>query len=60
MCQGSGVNIKNVEYVIGGNYYRKFLPDFAKMTAGLNAVKSKIIDKLLEFVDHFLQEYELF
>ena len=23
------------------NYYRKFLPDLAKMTAGLNAVKSK-------------------
>ena len=25
------------------NYYREFLPDFAKMTAGLNAVKAKTI-----------------
>ena len=25
------------------NYYREFLPDFAKMTVGLNAVKSKKI-----------------
>ena len=34
------------------NYYLEFLPDFAKMTAGLNAVKSKKIIELTENLVH--------
>ena len=33
------------------NYYREFLPDFAKMTAGLNAVKSK---KIIEWTENLV------
>ena len=33
------------------NYYREYLPDFAKMTAGLNVVKSK---KIIEWDENLV------
>ena len=36
------------------NYYREFLPDLAKMTDGLNAVKSKKIIEWTENLVHCL------
>ena len=37
------------------NYYLKFLPDFAKMTAGLNAVKSK---KVIEWTENLVHCFD--